>query len=193
MMIGMGLFWLATILGVVWLAHNSREQRQPEAPSDNALTILDRRFAEGALSIDEYKQRRGAPPPPDTPHPRQAAKGASDETPHTGNSRGGQRGLRAAPPRSKSSRHARPLPRDDDGRGEQDRDGHVEERLRSDQPLEHSRTTRLVRRQKARPEPEGAPLTLRVYDRTRSRPPIRPRASATRGPRRRTPALRSVG
>lgn len=58
MMIGMGLFWLAIILGVVWLARDSRERRQYDAPSENALTILDRRLAEGAVSLDEYKQRR---------------------------------------------------------------------------------------------------------------------------------------
>jgi uncharacterized membrane protein len=58
MMIGMGLFWLAIILAVVWLARDGIERRQQEAPSENALTILDRRFAEGAVSLDEYKQRR---------------------------------------------------------------------------------------------------------------------------------------
>lgn len=67
MMIGMGLFWLAIILVVVWLVRDSVERRQPVGPSENALTILDRRFAEGTVSLDEYKQRRavltGAPAP----------------------------------------------------------------------------------------------------------------------------------
>lgn len=58
MMIGMGLFWLAIILGVVWLVRDGVEHRQQDAPSENAVTILDRRFAEGAVSVDEYKQRR---------------------------------------------------------------------------------------------------------------------------------------
>ena len=58
MMIGMGLFWLAIILAVVWLVRDSIERRQQEAPSENALTILDRRFAEGTVSLNEYKQRR---------------------------------------------------------------------------------------------------------------------------------------
>ena len=57
-MMMMGLFLLAIILGVVWLIRDSAERRQPEAPSENALTILDRSFAAGAVSIDEYKQRR---------------------------------------------------------------------------------------------------------------------------------------
>lgn len=58
MMIGMGLFWLAIILGVVWLIRDGTGQRQQDPPTDNALTILDRRFAEGAVSLDEYNQRR---------------------------------------------------------------------------------------------------------------------------------------
>lgn len=58
MMIGMGLFWLAIILGAVWLVRDGAGLRQREAPSENALTILDRRFAEGTVSLDEYKQRR---------------------------------------------------------------------------------------------------------------------------------------
>ncbi len=58
MMIGMGLFWLAIILGVVWLVRTGVERPQPEASSENAQTILDRRFAESAVSLDEYKQRR---------------------------------------------------------------------------------------------------------------------------------------
>ena len=58
MMIGMGLFWLAIILGLVWLARDGIERRHQESPIENALTILDRRFAEGAVSLDEYHQRR---------------------------------------------------------------------------------------------------------------------------------------
>ena len=71
MMIGMGFFWLAIILGVVWLVRDGAGRRQQEAPSENALTILDRRFAEGAVSLDEYRQRRdvltGAAAPHVTP------------------------------------------------------------------------------------------------------------------------------
>ena len=57
MMIGMGVFWLAIIVGLVWLVRDGAD-RQPKAASDNALTILDRRFAEGAVSPNEYTQRR---------------------------------------------------------------------------------------------------------------------------------------
>ena len=58
MMIGMGLFWLVIILGFVWLVRGGVERRQHEPPSEDALAILDRRFAKGAISLEEYTQRR---------------------------------------------------------------------------------------------------------------------------------------
>jgi uncharacterized membrane protein len=58
MMIGMGLFWLAIILGFAWLVRGGFERRQHEQPRENAVAILDRRFAEGAISLEEYTQRR---------------------------------------------------------------------------------------------------------------------------------------
>jgi putative membrane protein len=57
MMIGMALFWGAIILGIVWLIRNGTEPQQRQ-PKETALTILDRRFAEGAVSLEEYRQRR---------------------------------------------------------------------------------------------------------------------------------------
>ena len=57
MMIGMGLFWLAVILGFVWLVRDGIEHR-PQPAQETALSILDRRFAEGAVSLDDYRQRR---------------------------------------------------------------------------------------------------------------------------------------
>ena len=67
-MIGMALFWGAIILGIAWLIRDGVGRRQP-GPGETALTILDRRFAEGALSPDDYHQRRraltGAAAPPD--------------------------------------------------------------------------------------------------------------------------------
>ena len=57
MMIGMGLFWLAIILAVVWLVRDGIEHR-PQPAQETALSILDRRFAEGAASLNEYRQRR---------------------------------------------------------------------------------------------------------------------------------------
>jgi uncharacterized membrane protein len=57
MMIGMGLFWVVVIVGIIWLAHDGANLRRPP-PEETALTILDRRFAEGDLSLDDYQRRR---------------------------------------------------------------------------------------------------------------------------------------
>jgi hypothetical protein len=57
MMIGMALFWGAIVLGIVWLIRDGGWRRQP-GPEERAVTILDRRFAEGALSLEDYHQRR---------------------------------------------------------------------------------------------------------------------------------------
>jgi uncharacterized membrane protein len=57
MMIGMGLFWVAIILGFIWLVRDRTDLRQRPS-EETALTILDRRFAEGAVSLDDYHERR---------------------------------------------------------------------------------------------------------------------------------------
>lgn len=53
------LFWGAIIFGIVWLARGGsegwgRRERRSETPSE----ILERRFAEGAISAKEYNERR---------------------------------------------------------------------------------------------------------------------------------------
>ncbi|MGH3066332.1 MAG: SHOCT domain-containing protein [Gaiellaceae bacterium] len=56
MMFLMLLFWAAVILGIVWLARGGGGGwREPgrEAPTE----ILDRRFAEGAISVEDYQER----------------------------------------------------------------------------------------------------------------------------------------
>ena len=57
MMLVMVLFWAAIILGIVWLARGafdgSRGGRR-ETPTE----ILERRFAEGAISAEDYNERR---------------------------------------------------------------------------------------------------------------------------------------
>ena len=57
MMFLMVLFWAAVILGIIWLARGgfegSRGGRR-ETPTE----ILDRRFAEGAISVEDYNERR---------------------------------------------------------------------------------------------------------------------------------------
>jgi putative membrane protein len=59
MMIGMVLSWGALILGIVWLIRDGVARRSQPA-SESALAILDRRFAEGAVSADDYQLRRDA-------------------------------------------------------------------------------------------------------------------------------------
>jgi putative membrane protein len=56
-MVVMMLFWVAVIFGIVWLVRagfDGRREDKSETPSD----ILERRFAEGSISVDEYRARR---------------------------------------------------------------------------------------------------------------------------------------
>jgi putative membrane protein len=57
MMLVMVLFWAGVILGIVWLVRGGfdgwRGARR-ETPGE----ILDRRFAEGAISVEDYHERR---------------------------------------------------------------------------------------------------------------------------------------
>jgi putative membrane protein len=60
MMVAMVVFWGAVILGIAWLVRGgfdrSRAGRREtrETPSG----ILERRFAEGAISVEDYRERR---------------------------------------------------------------------------------------------------------------------------------------
>ena len=76
MMIGMGLFWVAVILGVVWLVRDGVDRRQ-RPPQETALAILDRSFAEGAFSLEDYRQRRNVLTNAETRRPDQHT--SSDE------------------------------------------------------------------------------------------------------------------
>jgi putative membrane protein len=62
MMVAMFLFWVAVIVGVIWLVRGLLREREGRNPDDdgpgNALRVLDRRFAEGEIDIDEYRERR---------------------------------------------------------------------------------------------------------------------------------------
>lgn len=67
MMIGMLLFWAAVIVGIIWLVRSSSDGWK-SGRRETPLEILERRFAEGAISADEYHERRevlarGAKPP----------------------------------------------------------------------------------------------------------------------------------
>ena len=58
MMILMVLFWGAVIVGIVWLVRSRSSDRGRGERRETPLEILDRRFAEGAISADEYHERR---------------------------------------------------------------------------------------------------------------------------------------
>jgi putative membrane protein len=57
MMVAMVLFWAAVILGIAWLVRGGFARGrggQGETPTE----ILDRRFAEGDITANEYRERR---------------------------------------------------------------------------------------------------------------------------------------
>lgn len=57
MMLGMVIFWGLLIAGVVWLLRGAGQSKPaPESP----LEILQRRLAQGEISIEEYEERRAA-------------------------------------------------------------------------------------------------------------------------------------
>ena len=55
MMIGMALFWGLVILGIVWLVRSGPWGHQSHG---TPAEILDRRFAAGEMSAQEYRERR---------------------------------------------------------------------------------------------------------------------------------------
>lgn len=59
MMLMMGwwiLMWGAIVFGIVWLARGSFDGWRKER-TETPLETLDRRFAEGAISVDDYYER----------------------------------------------------------------------------------------------------------------------------------------
>jgi putative membrane protein len=67
MLVGMLIFWGLAIAGAVWLARELMRGRVTGG-SETPLGLLDRRFAAGEVSVEEYRERRavltGEPPPP---------------------------------------------------------------------------------------------------------------------------------
>jgi len=57
MMLGMVLFWGLVIVGIVWLLREAIG-RGHGGPGADPLAILDRRLAEGQISVEEYEQRK---------------------------------------------------------------------------------------------------------------------------------------
>ncbi len=81
MMILMGLFWVAVIFGFIWLVRDGVERRQ-RPPEETALTVLERRFAEGAVSPDDYHERRAVLTVAAMPRPDQDVNSDESERSH---------------------------------------------------------------------------------------------------------------
>ena len=61
MMVMMVLFWGAVIFGIVWLIRGAAwgsTPRERDMPKETPAEILDRRFAEGGISEEDYRARR---------------------------------------------------------------------------------------------------------------------------------------
>jgi putative membrane protein len=62
MMIPMLLFWGAIIFGVIWLIRSSTWGQATQADrlvsKESPVEILERRFAEGAMTLEDYQARR---------------------------------------------------------------------------------------------------------------------------------------
>ncbi|MGH2984455.1 MAG: SHOCT domain-containing protein [Solirubrobacterales bacterium] len=60
--IGMILFWGLVILGIVWVVREVSGPRRAAQPggAPDALETLDRRLAEGDITVEEYDERRRA-------------------------------------------------------------------------------------------------------------------------------------
>lgn len=57
MMLGMIIFWGLVVVAVVWLFREAIGRGHHGSGAD-PLAILDRRLAEGQISVEEYEQRR---------------------------------------------------------------------------------------------------------------------------------------
>ena len=51
------LFWAGIVFGIVWIARGGLDRRREER-RETPTEILERRFAEGAISPEEYNERR---------------------------------------------------------------------------------------------------------------------------------------
>ena len=68
MMIGMVVVWALIIGGIVWVVRELMRGRTTDAAVNTPVSLLDRRFAAGEISVEEYRERKavltGEPPHP---------------------------------------------------------------------------------------------------------------------------------
>lgn len=59
MMLGMIIFWALVIVAIVWLVRAAPWDTGPRrSAQEGPLELLDRRFAAGEISAEEYRERR---------------------------------------------------------------------------------------------------------------------------------------
>lgn len=54
------IFWILVIIGVIWMVvRTQRETGSPDRPApETPLDILQRRYAKGEISTEEYEERK---------------------------------------------------------------------------------------------------------------------------------------
>jgi putative membrane protein len=58
MMLGMVVFWGLIIVGVVWIVREIVGSRTRHEATETPIALLERRFAAGEISADEYRERK---------------------------------------------------------------------------------------------------------------------------------------
>ncbi len=59
--LGMLIFWGLVIFGIVWLVRTLTQHRPADGSRSGEpgpLDVLDRKLAEGAMSVEDYRERR---------------------------------------------------------------------------------------------------------------------------------------
>ncbi len=55
---GWWIFWIVLILGLVWLVRGRLAPPATREPRESALDVLQRRYANGDLTTEEYEERK---------------------------------------------------------------------------------------------------------------------------------------
>ncbi len=55
---GWWLFWIVVIIALVWLLSQRRTGAPPPPRKESPLELLQRRYAAGEISTEEYEERR---------------------------------------------------------------------------------------------------------------------------------------
>lgn len=59
MMLWMVLFWGLVVFVIAWMVRGG-PSRSASDDREAAIRVLDRRFAQGEMTLDEYRERKGA-------------------------------------------------------------------------------------------------------------------------------------